>query len=179
MAMSTSKTRLIAAVIALCLFAIIYGIWRDSKKVIKPTVRPTFDSMINIHGSPRRGLRVCGKHFSDLMGDPSFWMPVPDSSLILFACHLDGSQRVLVVCNTNTCAFDVIPLYSARFGHQIGRKIFPPENWGDTIESVSSNKVVLVSVGFKYREKAILDLSEKSVWVVELWDERAPPLELP
>lgn len=37
---------------------------------------------------------------------------------------------------------------------------------------------MLVSVGFKYREKAVLDLNEKSIWVVELWDEEAPALEL-
>jgi len=178
--MRVSKTRLIAMVFAVGLIATIFVVRRESKReIVKPTVSPTLDSLINVHGSPKRGLRVCGKHFTDLMGLPPFWMPVQDTGLILFAYRPGPGERLLVLCDTNACTFHEIPLYNTRFGNNIGRKILSGEDWGDRIESIDSNNVVLVSIGFKYREKSALDLREKSIRVLELHDERVPPLELP
>jgi hypothetical protein len=106
-------------------------------------------------------------------------MALEDTGFIVFAYRPEPRERMLVLCNTNTCMFDEIPLYNARFGGQIGRGLSAKSDWGDRIESVTSNKVVLVSIGFKYREKSILDLQDKSIRVIELHDERVPPIKLP
>ena len=145
----------------------------------KATVRPTIDSLINVHGSPRRGLRVCGKHFTDVIGTPPFWMPVPNTPFILFARRLETQDRILVMCDTNTCTFDEIPLYRTFFGNQIGRQPTAPDNWGDIVESVKSNKVVLRSTGAQYVEKSVLDLDERSIRVIEFKNDAEVPLEFP
>ena len=43
---------------------------------------------------------------------------------------------------------------------------------GDTIESVASNRVMLLSKGFRYLERSVLDLDNDTIRVVEVQSER-------
>ena len=134
----------------------------------KAATRPTLDSTINVHGSPEQGLRICGKTFRRVKGVPPYYIPVPNMPLVLLAYEPDHGKNTLVVCNTNDCTFLQIPLGEAVFGNQIGYWEATKGQMGDTVESASSNRLALLSKGFRYIERSLLDLTNGSLRVVEV-----------
>ena len=138
----------------------------------KSVARPTLDSLINIHGSPEYGLRICGRTYRRVKGGPPYYIAVPTTSLVLLAYEALPGTKTLVVCNTNDCTFREIPLGEAVFGDQIGYWAATKGRMGDTIESVSSNRVTLLSKGFRYVERSVLDLNDDTIHTVEVQSER-------
>jgi len=134
--------------------------------------RPTLDSLINIHGSPEEGLKLCGKSFRRVRGSPPYFLHVTNTSLLLFAYEPFKGTRMLVVCDTNDCSFREIPLGESVFGNQIGDWSPTKGQLGDIVESGSSNRLVLLSKGFRYLERSVLDLESETLRVVEVQSER-------
>jgi hypothetical protein len=93
---------------------------------------------------------------------------------VLLAYEPFPDSRTLVVCNTNDCTFREIPLGDAVFGDQIGYWAATKGQMGDTVESVSSNHVMLLSKGFRYLERSVLDLDNETIRVVEVQSEHNP-----
>lgn len=142
----------------------------------KSVTRPTLESLINVHGSPEQGLRICGKTFRRVRGGPPYYITVPNTPFVLLAYEPFTDVRTLVVCNTNECTFREIPLGEAVFGNQIGSWAATKGQMGDTIESVSSNNVMLLSKGFRYLERAVLDLDNDTIRVVEVQSDLFPKI---
>lgn len=137
----------------------------------KSVTWPTLDSIINVHGSPEQGLRICGKTFHRVRGGPPYYIAVPTTPLLLFAYEPFPDCRTLVVFNTNDCTFREIPLGDSVFGDMIGYWEATKGQSGDTVESVSSNRVMLLSKGFRYLERSVLDLDAQTICVVEVQSE--------
>ncbi len=137
----------------------------------KPVTRPTVDSLINVHGSPEQGLRICGKTFRRVRGGPPYYLNVPNTPVVLFAYEPVPGARTLVVCNTNDGTFREIRLGEAVFGDQIGYWAGTQGQMGDTVESVSSNHVLLLSKSFRYVERSLLDLEQNTLRIVEVQSE--------
>jgi len=91
---------------------------------------------------------------------------------VLLAYEPFPDAKTLVICNTNNCTFREIPLGEAVFGDQIGYWAATKAQMGDTVESVSSNRVTLLSKRFRYLERSVLDLENDSFRVVEIQSER-------
>lgn len=140
----------------------------------EPVTRPTLDSIINVHGSPEQGLRICGRTFRRVRGAPPYYIGVPTTSLVILAYEQQPSVRVLVVCDTNDCSFREIPLGDSVFGDQIGYWTATKGQMGDTIESVSSNRIALLHKGFRYLERSVLDLEKNEISVVQVESELQP-----
>lgn len=134
--------------------------------------RPTLESILNVHGSPKRGLRICGRTFFRVKGGPPYYVAVPTTPFVLLAYESHSGDRTLVVCDTNECSFREIPLGDVVFGGQIGFWSATNGQMGDTVESVSSNRIVLVSKGFRYVERSLLDLNNDTIRVVDVDNQR-------
>lgn len=145
---------------------------RKPDAVPRPVERPTLDSIINVHGSPEQGLKVCGQTFRRVRGAPPYFIGITNTKLVLFAYEPVKGTRMLVVCNTNDCSFREIPLGEAVFGDQIGYWSATKGQMGDVVESVSSNRIALLSKGFRYVERSMLDLNTDTIRVVEVQNER-------
>jgi len=167
------KSTLLLAALALAGFiaVLVIGTLRKDPSP-KSVTRPTLDSIINVHGSPEQGLRICGKTFRRVKGGPPYYMAVPTTPLVMLAYEPFPGAKTLVVCNTNDCTFREIPLGEAVFGDQIGYWAATKGQMGDTIESVSSNRVALLSKGLRYVERSLLDLNNDTIRVVEVQSER-------
>ncbi|HOK78328.1 MAG TPA: hypothetical protein PLW35_11480 [Verrucomicrobiota bacterium] len=159
----------VAVLAALAVGVMVFTSRRDPSP--KSVTRPTLDSLINVHGSPEQGLRICGKTFRRVRGGPPYYITVPTTPLVLFAYEPFPGARTLVVCNTNDCTFREIPLGNAVFGDQIGYCAATKGQMGDTVESMSSNHVMLLSKGFRYLERSLLDLDKDTILVVEVQSE--------
>lgn len=160
----------VAVLAAMTVGVVVFTSKRDPSP--KSVTRPTLDSLINVHGSPEQGLRICGKTFRRVRGGPPYYITVPKTALVLLAYEPFPDARTLVVCNTNDCTFREIPLGEAVFGDQIGYWAATKGQMGDSIESVSSNRVMLLSRGFRYLERSVLDLDNDTIRVVEVQSER-------
>jgi hypothetical protein len=148
-------------------------LWRSgTRRHPELVTRSTVESLINVHGSPERRLSICGRTFSHLKGGPPYYIAVPTNPLVLFAYEPVKGARTLVVCNTNDCSFREIPLGEAAFGDQIGYWSATKGRMGDLVESVSSNRIALLSKGFRYLERSVLDLNNDTFRVVEVQSER-------
>jgi len=167
------KPTLLLAVVALVGVSTILVVFTSRKEPTpKSVTTPTLDSVINVHGSPEQGLRICGKTFRKVKGGPPYYLVVPSTSLVLLAYESFPGGKSLVVCNTNDCTFREIPLGEIVFGNQIGYWTATKGEMGDTIESVSSNRVALLSKGLRYTERSELDLNNYTIHVVEVQSER-------
>jgi hypothetical protein len=139
---------------------------------LRTVQRPTLDSLINVHGSPEEGLKVCGRTFRRVRGAPPYFIEVTNTDLILFSYEPVKGARTLVVLHTNECLFREIPLGEAVFGNQIGYWRATKGQMGDTVESVLSNRMVLLSKGVRYAERSVLDLNSNTIRVVEVQSDR-------
>jgi len=146
----------------------------NSKKDPSPKsiTRSTLDSIINVHGSPEQGLRICSKTFRRVKGGPPYYVAVPGTPLVLFAYEPFAGTKTLVVCNTNDCTFQEISPGNVRFGELIGYWNSTGGKMGDTVESVESNRVILASKSFSYVERSVLDLKDSTIHVLELQSDR-------
>jgi len=151
-----------------------------SRKDLSPRAvkRPTLDSLINVHGSPEQGLRVCGKTFRRVRGAPPHFIAVTNTALMLFAYEPFEGTRMLVVCNTNNCSFREIPLGNSVFGNQIGYWGPTKGQMGDIVESVSSSRLSLLAKGFRYVERSELNLSNYTIRITEVQTDVRPPIAL-
>jgi len=157
---------------ALACVALIAGAPPRKSQIPRSVTRPTLDSILNVHGSPEQGLRICGRTFRRVKGGPPYYVAVPTMSLVLLAHEPVPGTRTLVVCNTNDCTFQAIPLGEIVFGNQIGVWDATKGQMGDMVESVSSNRLSLLSKGFRYVERSVLDLNNNTLRVVEVQSER-------
>jgi hypothetical protein len=117
---------------------------------------------------------MCGRTFRRVRGGPPYYIGVPTTPLVILVYEQQPSVRMLVVCNTNDCSFREIPLGDAVFGDQIGYWTATKGQMGDTIESVSSNRIALLSKGFRYLERSVLDLEKNAISVVQVESEWRP-----
>lgn len=159
-----------AALVALLTVAVVVTSRKDPSP--KAVTRPTLDSIINVHGSPEQGLRICGKTFRRVKGGPPYYITIPTTPLVLFAYESFPGTKALIVCNTNDCTFREISPDNVRFGERIGYWNATGGKMGDTVESVESNRVVLISKSFSYVERSVLDLKDDTIRVLELQSER-------
>jgi hypothetical protein len=167
------KSSLLFAVAVLATVAFGVVVFTSRKDLSpKSVIWPTLDSLINVHGSPEQGLRICGRTFCKVKGGPPYYMNVPSTPFVLLAYEPFPGAKTLVVCNTNDCTFREIPLGEAAFGDQIGYWAVTKGQMGDTVESVSSNRVMLLSKRLRYLERSVLDLENDSFRVVEVQSER-------
>lgn len=169
--MKKSSLLFAVAVLAAAAFGVVVFTSRKDPSP-KSVTRPTLDSLINVHGSPEQGLRICGKTFRKVKGGPPYYMNVPSTPFVLLAYEPFPDAKTLVVCNTNDCTFREIPLGEAVFGDQIGYWAVTKAQMGDTVESVFSNRVMLLSKRLRYLERSVLDLENDSFRVVEVQSER-------
>lgn len=169
--MKKSSLLFAVAVLATVVFGVVVFTPRKDPSP-KSVSRPTLDSLINVHSSPEQGLRICGRTFRKVKGGPPYYMNVPSTPFVLLAYEPFPDAKTLVICNTNNCTFREIPLGEAVFGDQIGYWAATKAQMGDTVESVSSNRVMLLSKRFRYLERSVLDLENDSFRVVEIQSER-------
>jgi hypothetical protein len=84
---------------------------------------------------------------------------------------------MVAAVDTNSCTIHEVPLGRSIFGAQLGAAPAPCDLC-DTVESVSSNTITLVSRGFDFFERSILDLNEDTFRVMETQSEwRRPRLD--
>lgn len=166
------KTAIAIAVLAtLCLAAVWFHRSFGFQRLPKSVTRATVESILNVHGSPEQGITICGQLFRRVKGGPPYYLVVTNTTLVLFAYEPAPGSKALVVCNTNDCTFREVPVGDAIFGDQIGYWEATNGEMGDTVEVVSSNQLSLLSKGFRYVEKSILDLDQRTLRVVEVQSE--------
>lgn len=161
---------LISALIGIAL------IWPQREQSPNLVERPTIDSLINIHGSAEKGLKICGRTFRGVHGAPPYYLHVTNSSQLLFAYEPFKGTKLLVVCDTNDCSFQEIPLGNAVFGNGIGYWGPTKGKMGDIVERSSSNRLTLLAQGFRYIERSVLDLNDNTFRIVEVQCDLGPPL---
>ena len=162
--------------VVLVVVAVVFTARKDP--VPKSVTRPTLDSIINVHGSPEQGLRICGRTFRRVKGGPPYFIPVPAMPLVLLAYEPSPGNKTLVVCNTNDCTFQEIPLGEIAFGNQIGVWDATKGQMGDIVDSVTSNRLSLLHKGFRYVERSMLDLNDGSIRVLEVQSDLRPSIVL-
>ncbi len=174
---SVMKTLIVVTAIAI-LGALILAVVLSSKRSTRsPEVlsRPSIENIINVHGAEKKSLRICGRTFHNLMGGPPYYIAVTNTSLILFAYEPTKGSRTLIICDTNDYTFREIALHDCVFGDQIGYWNATNGKMGDTVESSTSNRLYVLSKGFKYTERAVVDLTAGSVRVVGVQSEYNKP----
>jgi hypothetical protein len=166
------KCFIVLPILGLAICLLVWFLIKEKPRVVPMSVkRPTLDSLINVHGSPEQGLRVHDRTFRRVRGAPPYYVAATNTPLLLFAYEPTKGSRVLVVFNTNDLSFREIPLGKAVFGDQIGYWTATKGQMGDIVESVSSNRLVLLSKGFRYVEKSVVDLSDETIRIVEAQSE--------
>ncbi len=137
------------------------------RHVPKVVDRPTLDSLINVHGSERRELQVCGRTFRDISHAGRGYVSISNSDLILFVCGTDLRPKRLVIVNTNDCDIIEILLDDVWFDGNFRSKPDPSQRIADYVEDYRSNQVFLVSKNFEYFERSVVDLTRGTIRVIE------------
>ncbi len=76
---------------------------------------PTINSLINIHGSERRDLKVCGHLFKGVSRAGLGYADVVNTHFIVFVYGETEQARSIGVVDTNTCDVREIPLTESSF----------------------------------------------------------------
>src|SRR5262245_61263732 len=116
--------------------------------------KQTPDSLINVHGSTRRDIEICGQTFKDVSKSGIGYSRVPDSTYILFVCGRSSQTTSLVVVNTTDCKIVRVPLDGVRFRGDFRSERTLGQKIADYIEGFRSNQVFLVSKTLAYWERS-------------------------
>jgi hypothetical protein len=127
---------------------------------------PTVDSFINIHGSERRDLKICGKRFKGVSMADLGYSGVPNTHMILFVYGESEQARTIGVVDTNTCAVTEVPLTQSSFVGDFPLNPSPSKQILDYVEKFESNRVFVVHKSFDFFERSIIDLDRKTIKVV-------------
>ena len=127
---------------------------------------PTVDSLINIHGSGRRDLKICGRRFKGVSKAGLGYSAVPNTHLILFVFGESEQARNIGVVDTNTCTVTEIPLTRSSFVGNFPLHPSPSKQILDYVEKFESNHIFVVHKSFEFFERSVIDLDQKTIRVV-------------
>jgi hypothetical protein len=116
------------------------------------------------HISEEHYLKINGKTYRDVMGDPPYYLEIPELHSLLFVTGNEdkGNVKFHIFCR-ETGQEAVINGGQLHFGFDIGSPRKPGEAYTDFVQKASSNEVTLVSQGSKARLIIVLNLSSKKV----------------
>jgi len=156
-----------------CAFAVLSAAFllnrQSPKNAPKVQEKRTVESMLNVHGSTRRDLTLCGHKYSDISHYGLGYASVPKTTYVMFVYHRSSENPILVVAETNHCDEIEIPLTGVRFRGDFHREN-RGQRIGDFVEGVESNRIVVVSKAYSYVERSAVDLKTASIHVLSLED---------
>lgn len=128
----------------------------------------TLESIINIHGSAVRYLRVNGSTFKHVQGDSPYFLKVPGEKAIVFVTrNKDATHAFLHLAMLDRPEITEVDLGDSVFGGGIQPKSKPGE-YCDWIHSYTSAEIVVVTKNIYGVITTTVDLTNKRVLKVVL-----------